>query len=211
MATSKVELVDKPKDDTDPLCLASKMYTIEELATTRKYQPRWTSVNKQAIAEIATPPGTAHSGSVSVSRWTQPAYLPHSVKTTQVQPESGYFLYNDEPSSSSSSSSSSEDPKETHWHVNFADRLLFGFAEGSLFAQDEVQAMEHPVLVSLARAIDDEASHGMPGLRCLTQDDNGATPGTYVQLSSTHLNFRRGRPTDWILLIFLFSILCSSY
>jgi hypothetical protein len=176
MATS-VKLVGKPKEDTDPSCLASKMYTIEELVTTPKYQPHWTCARKQVIAEIATPPGTVQSGSVSVSRWAQPAYLPHGVKTTQVQSESGFFLYNnnDEPSSS-------EDSKETHWHVNFADPLLFGYAEGSLFAQDELQATEHPILVSVGKAMDDEASHGMPAFCRLTKDTNGATPGTYRRL-----------------------------
>jgi hypothetical protein len=194
MAASQVELVDKPKEDTDPPCLASKMYTIEELVTTPEYQPHWRSVNKQVIAEIATPPGTAHSGSVSVSRWAQPAYLPHSVKTTQVQSESGYFLYKND-----------EDPKETHWHVNFADQCLFGYAEGSLFAQDEYQAVEHPILVSVGKAMDDEASHGMPALRRLTKDTNGATPGTYVLTTikyCTRLHFQD-------LLIFLFSISCT--
>lgn len=211
MSTAEVLVVDLVDDtapkvvDTDPPCLASKTYTIEELLTTPKYQPHWSSVNKQIIADIATPPagvaapaGVAGavqsgsgsgSGSVTVSRWTQPAYLPHGVKTTQVQSESGFFLYKDknsneqeEPSSSSSSSNNSKNPKEeeheTHWHVNFADPLLFGYAEGSLFAQDELQVVEHPILVSVGKAMADEASHGMPDLCRVTKDTNGATPGT---------------------------------
>lgn len=33
-------------------------------------------------------------------------------------------------------------PGNIEWHVNFADAQLFGFFEGSLFAQDEMQVRE---------------------------------------------------------------------
>jgi hypothetical protein len=38
--------------------------------------------------------------------------------------------------------------------MNFADPYLFGYGEGSLLAQDELQIVEHPILASLARAIE---------------------------------------------------------
>jgi len=47
------------------------------------------------------------------------------------------------------------------WHVNFADRHLFGFYGSSLLAQDEMQVTEHPVLASLKEALD---ANGRPGL-----------------------------------------------
>ncbi|KAG2386027.1 hypothetical protein C9374_003176 [Naegleria lovaniensis] len=52
--------------------------------------------------------------------------------------------------SSSSSSSSSTTTTTKHWYVNFADARLFVAWTGSLFAQDEIQVAEHPILASLA-------------------------------------------------------------
>jgi len=40
------------------------------------------------------------------------------------------------------------------WHVNFADAQLFGFYGGGLFAQDEMQVAEHPVLASVREVMD---------------------------------------------------------
>eukprot|EP00026_Physarum_polycephalum_P012000 Phypoly_transcript_12257.p1 GENE.Phypoly_transcript_12257~~Phypoly_transcript_12257.p1 ORF type:complete len:358 (+),score=63.31 Phypoly_transcript_12257:158-1075(+) len=48
-------------------------------------------------------------------------------------------------------------PENTEWHVNFADARLFGFYEGPLFAQDEIQVMEHPCLASVRNALSDIA------------------------------------------------------
>lgn len=39
------------------------------------------------------------------------------------------------------------------WHLNFSDLNLFGFYGSSLFAQDEIQTMEHPLLCSLREYI----------------------------------------------------------
>ena len=45
--------------------------------------------------------------------------------------------------------SNTEDPSTAHFYVNFADANLFGFYSGSLFAQDEIMVLEHPILASL--------------------------------------------------------------
>lgn len=50
-------------------------------------------------------------------------------------------------STTTSSSSFSDVP--VHWYVNFADESLFGFYSSELFAQDEWQCLEHPILASL--------------------------------------------------------------
>ncbi len=44
-------------------------------------------------------------------------------------------------------------PGQVEWYVNFADSRLFGFYEGHLFAQDEMQVMEHPCLGSIRDAL----------------------------------------------------------
>jgi len=56
------------------------------------------------------------------------------------------------------------------WHVNFADPNLFmGYGSG-LFAQDEIQVSEHPVLASVKEAL---VSRGLPAR---TQEGNLPTP-----------------------------------
>jgi hypothetical protein len=40
-----------------------------------------------------------------------------------------------------------------HWTANFADRNLFGFCEGPLLAQDELQVLEHPALAHVKNAL----------------------------------------------------------
>ena len=67
-----------------------------------------------------------------------------------------------------------ETPGRTSWHLNFADRHLFGFYGGGLLAQDEHQVMEHPVLggvreALLARSLED------PEFAPLTRE-TGPTP-----------------------------------
>eukprot|EP01083_Nonionella_stella_P054730 144464_1 len=42
-----------------------------------------------------------------------------------------------------------KDESQQHFYVNFADANLFGFYKGSLFAQDEIMTLEHPILASL--------------------------------------------------------------
>jgi hypothetical protein len=40
-----------------------------------------------------------------------------------------------------------------HWTANFADSNLFGYCEGPLLAQDELQVLEHPALAHLKHAL----------------------------------------------------------
>ncbi len=40
-----------------------------------------------------------------------------------------------------------------HWTANFADSRLFGFCEGPLLAQDELQVLEHPALAHIKSAL----------------------------------------------------------
>lgn len=40
-----------------------------------------------------------------------------------------------------------------HWTANFADPQLFGFCEGPLLAQDELQVLEHPALAHAKNAL----------------------------------------------------------
>ncbi len=44
-------------------------------------------------------------------------------------------------------------PDTVHWTANFADSQLFGFCEGPLLAQDELQVLEHPALAHAKNAL----------------------------------------------------------
>ena len=46
-----------------------------------------------------------------------------------------------------------KDDASVEWYLNFADRDLFRFYGGHLFAQDEMQVAEHPALGSLREAL----------------------------------------------------------
>jgi len=68
------------------------------------------------------------------------------------------------------------------WHMNFADKHLFGYWSGALFAQDEMQVLEHPVLAALQLELleIELRSHTNggknKGLQPYTRDGRGATP-----------------------------------
>ena len=104
--------------------------------------------NKQVLFAIACPPGAVHSGRLEYSRWPEiPLPLPlDSIPLRHdrsVLIRDGFYDYGP-----------ILDPGDgVEWHVNFADPNLF-YAYGSvLFAQDEIQVAEHPVLGSLREAL----------------------------------------------------------
>lgn len=61
-------------------------------------------------------------------------------------------------------------PAAVEWHVNFADPHLFVAYAGSLFAQDEMQVAEHPILGSLREALRAE------GAAAVTVEQGRPTP-----------------------------------
>jgi len=145
---------------TDPTKLAEYSWEIRDLA--RSYPPIWTNVNKQIVAAIAGD-DTQTPGRITVSRW-KVEELPQTVQNTcNVVPQMGFFTY--APPSDSS----------THWHMNFADPLVFGHGEGPLLAQDELQIVEHPILCSIGKAIE-SGRHGVDNLQRLTREHGEATP-----------------------------------
>jgi hypothetical protein len=104
--------------------------------------------NKQLLFAIASPAGAVHSGRLEYSRWPE-IPLPDPLELDPVRLDrlvdvlDGFYDYRPV-----------LDPGDgVEWHVNFADPNLF-YAYGSvLFAQDEIQVAEHPVLGSLREAL----------------------------------------------------------
>ena len=62
---------------------------------------------------------------------------------------------------------------EDTWFVNFADPELFVAAEGTLFAQDEIQTLEMPLLAAFRRYVD---SNHIGGFAPYTQYSGNPTP-----------------------------------
>ena len=126
-------------------------------ALSAAYPPRHRHPNKQVVHDVACPPGSALGGDVSVTRW-DPMALPATWSPPKVQVVPGYFVYG------------RSAPGTTAWHQNFADPRLFGYYDTALFAQDEMQVAEHPVLASVSPAL--EAA----GERPYTEENGHPTP-----------------------------------
>ena len=121
------------------------------------HPPRLRHPNKLVVQSVACPAGAALGGDVTVTRWAA-ATPPDSWAPPKVRVLPGYFIYGNSA------------PGTTAWHQNFADPRLFGYYDTALFAQDEMQVAEHPVLASVPRAM--EAA----GERAYTEENGQPTP-----------------------------------
>ncbi|RIA83352.1 hypothetical protein C1645_880546 [Glomus cerebriforme] len=106
--------------------------------------PEWYCENKKLVYKMATPKGAdSFHGKLEYTRWEE-FPLPKSFnsfedeKEMRIEVKDYVFDY-----------SPPDDDDTVIWYVNFADRNLFGYYGGNLFAQDESQCLEHPALCSL--------------------------------------------------------------
>lgn len=128
----------------------------------QQHPPRFTDGNKLRIHAIACPPGLGSTGTIEASRWRAEA-LPQGVPAFDVALEARAGIFDYPP----------PEPGTAAWHLNFADAHLF-YAYGSgLFAQDEMQVAEHPILASLHEALVAQKREGFPPL---TTEDDLPTP-----------------------------------
>jgi hypothetical protein len=135
--------------------------TLDAWALLREHPPQLRHPNKVALLEVAYPPGATASGQIIVTRWTAslPATLPlPPTRPADIQPN----FYDYRPVADPGSA--------VEWHVNFADPRLFGAYGSGLFAQDEMQVAEHPLLGSVREAL------LARGLAAKTSDETGPTP-----------------------------------
>lgn len=117
--------------------------------------------NKRLVFEIACPAGSAVSGTLTYTRWKAmplPAEVAVRAAAERVEARDGLYDYAPVPAGA------------VHWHVNFADPELFVAYGSALFAQDEVQVAEHPVLGALREALVAE------GRRAVTVQDRVPAP-----------------------------------
>ncbi len=121
------------------------------------HPPKLRHAHKRLAFELACPPGAVHRGPIVLTRWATPA-LPSIVElaATELLAMPGYYDY--------------AGPDAGTWHVNFADPQLFCAYGSALLAQDELQAVEHPVLGSLREAL---LAEGQPAV---TEEAGRPTP-----------------------------------
>lgn len=127
----------------------------------QEHPPRMRHPHKAALLEMAYPAGTTPTGEIHVTRWPQLS-LKNIVLSPamDVQVIPNFYDYQ----------SAADEPSAVEWHVNFADPRLFAAYGSRLFAQDEMQVAEHPVLGSVREAL------LARGLAAMTSDESGATP-----------------------------------
>jgi hypothetical protein len=101
------------------------------------------TARKQAVLAHACPPGRPAGGVLEVTRWGAGLLddcLPSTGTVFEVVP--GWFRYGPP-----------DDPAIPEWHLNFASSVAFSTYGLALFAQDEMQVLEHPALMSLHEAL----------------------------------------------------------
>lgn len=140
-------------------CLYRRAY--EPGALLAAHPPRLKHPHKQLMFDLACPPGARHRGPLELTRWAAAA-LPATVELapTVELTRPGHFDY--------------AGPSDAVWHVNFADPLLFCAYGSRLLAQDELQAVEHPILGALREAL---IAEDVPALT----DDRGAPTPVLVR------------------------------
>lgn len=139
--------------------MAEPLYrrTYDAAVLLRDHQPRFRHPHKATLFEIAYPGGTAPPGRpVEVTRWAEHVSAAVSFPPIAVEVRPDFYDY--------------QPTAGVDWHVNFADPRVFAFYGSGLFAQDEMQVAEHPVLAGVREALVAE------GLAARTTDDTGATP-----------------------------------
>jgi hypothetical protein len=136
---------------------------VDAAALFAQHPPRLRNRNKQAVLALAYPPGvTPAAGTLVYTRWsamTPPASLtPGAQLIIDARPDVYDYVPTDMP------------PPRLEWHVNFADPHLFVACASGLFAQDEMQVAEHPILASLKQSLDST------GVITLTVEQGRPTP-----------------------------------
>lgn len=134
--------------------------TVDAEAVVAQHPPEIEHAKKRVLFDLAL----AHqpTGSTGVRRFSEiplPTVFRQYSSETKVVAKKGYFGY---------VSSDNAD----HWYMNFAHHDLFSGYGNFMFAQDEIQVAEHPVLASIRELMLRRTDH----LRPLTVEDGLPTP-----------------------------------
>ena len=123
----------------------------------RDYPPHYYSDQKQRLFEKALKLFKEQKGTIKVSRWKfdtdQESHLLLEKLPLEIQTRDSFFTYEE-----------SDTAVDRNFYLNYADPYLFGYYDSDLFAQDEIQTLEHPLLASVADYIESSPDKAMKGL-----------------------------------------------
>jgi hypothetical protein len=161
--------------------------TFDPVDILMRFPPKVKDRNVRMVYDIANATDTTFKGPIRYSRHGEeplPAHVPVPITTTDA-PSPDFFRYDP---------TEAADPGKVVWHLNFAHYDLFRYYGSGLFAQDEMQVAEHPVLASLREALVHEK------LSTLTVEEGRPTPilirGAERRVSvATNPNASEGRPS----------------
>ena len=172
--------------------------TLDSSKLMAEYPPKFMNPHKNWIYSQISTKNFPPKGALTLSRWqalpipSKQDFIPPISGETKIEVDSGFFRYQTKPNEFM-------DDQCCVWHLNFADRNLFGYYQGALFAQDEMQVMEHPILGSVRSWLEEkslENSNYHPN----TQDASGSpTPYLFRGVErrvkiATGKNSQEGRP-----------------
>ena len=142
------DLLEK-KENVKDYCLFQKDYNIGDLLG--KYFPIWKNANKIYLKSLHEHIDYNRKENVSYSRWSnfscEDKIFDLNCKF-KLDIQANRYTYQDD----------YDKANEMHWYKNFADSHLFVAYYSSLFAQDEIQVAEHPILANLLCAVQSENS-----------------------------------------------------
>ncbi|MCR5607268.1 MAG: hypothetical protein K6F69_10700, partial [Treponema sp.] len=122
-----------------------------------KYPPVYRNEQKERLYRKALDVHKNQHGIVKISRWTfdteRKAPLIMEKLPVNIECVSGYFLYDEHDT----------DSERVFW-LNYADPNLFGYYDSDMFAQDEIQTLEHPLLGAVSEFIDANSTDCLKGL-----------------------------------------------
>jgi hypothetical protein len=116
--------------------LCEDTYEVSELV--KEYPPSFSNRNKTHLLSLHHNM-EPYEGKLTYTRWKK-MNLPETYTKNATLLEVREDIYQYE---------RHESQDEVEWYVNFADQVLFVAYSGPLFAQDEIQVAEHPILASL--------------------------------------------------------------
>ena len=116
-------------------------HTFDASELLKEFPPRLTNHNKSIVFDLGLKDHKTSSGTIEYTCWSQ-LDLPESISKSNIElvQHNEFFTY-------------PHSDKYIEWHMNFAHEELFGFYGGPLFAQDEIQVAEHPILACIRESI----------------------------------------------------------
>ncbi len=148
----------KAKGQKAAVCMAKESVKVQELI--KNFPPKYQNATKRKYYEKAAYIHRHQKGIIKISRWRfaneRKTPLEFEQKSVSIESSPIFFDYSDK-----------DTETKRVFYLNFADPLLFGYYDTNLFAQDEIQSFEHPLLGSVAEYLD---SKKISGLEALTEE-----------------------------------------